>query len=127
PIDAVARRQRHVARDHALRVADVIHDAAVGHVYGYEAEEVAILLEQHGRSVYEAELGHLRERHVAALGQGHEHALELIRLLAQLAPVAHGDRVALAALDRLRRLLAADRRFDHVLDVAHTQAVARRG
>src|SRR5947209_2193096 len=53
-------------------------------------------------------------------------ARQHLRVVAQLARVAPAHGVALAALHGLGHRQAADRRLDHVLDVAHREPVARR-
>ena len=65
------------------------------------------------------------ERHVGAVRRRHEQALHARqRALRLVQPHDHAE--ALLALPHLRRLLAAERRLDHVLDVGDVEAVARR-
>ena len=62
----------------------------------------------------------------AALGDDRQVAQVLDRV-AQLARIAHVDRKALQAFDRLADVLAADRGRDDALHVRDVEAVARRG
>ena len=57
----------------------------------------------------------------------HQDPLELIDVVPQLPRVAHIDWVALPALDGAGDVHAADGRLDHLLDLAHRQAVAGDG
>ena len=60
----------------------------------------------------------------AALGDDRQRA-QLLERVAHFARIAHVDREALQALDRLADVLAADRRGDHRLHVGDVEAVAR--
>ena len=64
------------------------------------------------------------ERDLSAAAGGHEDLLQLGDVLAELAQIAHADGVALAALDGLHEVHAADGDLDHVLHVANVDAVS---
>ena len=63
----------------------------------------------------------------APVGVGDEHALEGVEVFAEIAGVAHVDRITLAPFDGRSDGLAADGGFDDVVHVADAQAVARGG
>ena len=66
----------------------------------------------------------LRERDLRAGAGRHEDLLQFGNVLAELAQVADANRVALAALDRLHDVHAADGDLDDILHVADVDAVA---
>ena len=66
------------------------------------------------------------ESGTGAARRRHQHAAERVRVLAEVARVAHLDREALAALDRRRDGRPADRGLDHLVQVPRAEAEARR-
>src|SRR5205814_3292189 len=85
----------------------------------------SVLVAQHGGSGAQLEIRHLAERDLRSGHGRHAYAAERIEVGAEIARIPDGDRIPLAALHGGGDGQAADRRFDHVLDLADVEAVAR--
>ena len=132
PEDVVAAGQLDLA------LGDGLVDGAHGHLdVGADVDALHIHVNPgvgHGGLALDAhrgadglDLGQLAERHLRAGGRGHDDLAQGAEVLAEIAAVAQVDRVALQALDRGGQRHAAQGDFQHVLHVAHGEAVAGDG
>ncbi len=126
PGDRDCRRDLHFLGDRALHVAHRRAQVAPADVHVDPACEPRVLALQHRRPVGDSHRRDVAQADLRAALGDHGQRAELLHRVAQLARVAHVDRKALQALDRLADVLAADRRGDDALHVGDVQAVARR-
>ncbi len=144
--------QLHLPLHPPLGLGDVAADVAAGDVDVDVAGEEAVLVAQHRRPLQQPDVGELGERNLRPRASGartcgrccgrrrhcrarqsarrrdrrhrHQHPPEAIGVVAQLARVAHVDRVARAPLDGGGDVLAADGGGDHRLQVVDGEPVA---
>ena len=65
------------------------------------------------------------ERNLRAVGAGNQDIAERFDIFAEISRIPHADGEALASFNRGRHVLPANRRLNHVLNVADINAVAR--
>ena len=123
PLEPDPCREHDLLGDHLARLVDVVHQRTIGDVDEHEADELARLAANEGRTHRELEGRDLGEGDLAAVRRLDQHPLEGGGVLAELARVADVDRVALPAFDGLRDVQPADRRLDDLVHLAHAQTV----
>ncbi len=126
PGDVIARRELNLVGHRLACPGDVAADVAVADVDVDVRREQAVLGADALRALGDDDLGELAERDHPTVHHRHQYlACDLLRVGTHFARVAHGDTVAFATFDGGGHHLAAERRADHVLQLADRQAVAR--
>ena len=124
PLQHVAGGQSQLLPDQLLGLLHVAADVPAGHVHVDVAGQEAVLVADHRRPADQLDVGELGQRHLRPRGGLHQDPSQTVQVVAELARVAHVDRVALAALDGGGHVLAADGRHDHRLHVVDGEPVA---
>ena len=88
PVEPVPRRELHPLGDRALCVVDEVGQRAIGNVHRHQRHELPIFVLDHGGAGAEVDVRQFGERDLGARWRGDEHALERLRIVAQLTGVA---------------------------------------